>query len=89
MLFALGTMPSSFRAATLAAGASFHTALSRHTEETSRPTLIALGLLATGAAVALAHITGADVRGGLAGGQPHLLPDLLTRALTRPGSTEL
>jgi hypothetical protein len=42
-----------------------------------RPVLIGGGLIAAGAVGVLAHLAGADVRGGFAGGQPGLVPGLL------------
>jgi hypothetical protein len=74
-------MSNALRGATLAAGAH---SLLRQTEETSRPALVALGLLAAAVAVALAHLAGTDVRASLASGQHDLLPGLVSRALSPP-----
>jgi hypothetical protein len=77
------------RAATFTAAATLDGVVRRRAEETSRPALIALGLLATGAAVALAHLAGTDMPAGLGGGQSQLLPSLVTRAISRKSPAEL
>jgi hypothetical protein len=77
------------RAAPLMAAATLDGVARRRAADTSRPALIALALLATGAAVALAHLAGPDVWAGLAGWQSQLLPSLLTRAISRKRPAEL
>jgi hypothetical protein len=69
--------------ATLVAAATLDGLVRRHADETPRPALIALGLLATGAAVAVAHITGTEVRAAFGSGHSDFLPSLLSRALAR------
>jgi hypothetical protein len=67
-----------FRDAALAAGTSLdQLARLRPGHRLARPVLIGAGLLASGAAVALAHVAGVDVRTWLAPGQSGLVPGLL------------
>jgi hypothetical protein len=62
--------------ASLIAGARVDRAFRTVAQRMSTPTLIGAGLLAAGALAALAHLTGADMRAGLAGAQPTLFADL-------------
>jgi hypothetical protein len=66
------------RHAALAAGTSLdQLARFRSGRRLARPVLIGAGLVASGAALAVAHIAGADLRTWLAPGQSGLVPSLL------------
>jgi hypothetical protein len=71
------------RCAALITGTSLQTLAWRRAEGTSRPASVAMGLLAVGAWVAIAHVAGTDPRALLAGGQSRLLPDLLGSVLSK------
>jgi hypothetical protein len=64
------------RHATLIAGARLDCLVRARAEALSRRTVVGVGLLAV-TVVALAHLRGADLRAGLAAGQPGMLPQLL------------
>jgi hypothetical protein len=73
----------------LVAGMSLYGVLRRRAEESSLPVSLAAGLLAAGAAVALAHVLGTDPRALYSGGEPRLLPGLvgfLSRPDRSPGA---
>jgi hypothetical protein len=63
-------------AAALTAAARLDWLVRMRAERLSRPAKIGVGLL-TAAIAAIAYLRGADVRAGLAGGQPTALPHLL------------
>ena len=74
---------TSLRELPLLAGASLATLLSSHAEERSRTAKIAVGLLSTAAAMALAHRLGADLRGGFGGAPPELAGQVTRSVLSR------
>jgi hypothetical protein len=76
--------PHAIRAAPLRVGASLDGVLWRHGRDRSRTVKLAAGLLAAGAAALLAHLAGADIRAGFAGGQPDLAQQLVRGLLSRP-----
>jgi hypothetical protein len=60
----------------LIAGVRLYSLVRLRAERPSRRTMVGVGVL-TAAIAALAYLRGADVRVGLAGGQPNLLPHVL------------
>jgi hypothetical protein len=69
------------RDAALLAGVSLeHLVRARAVRRLPRPIRVGAGLIAAGAALALAHLAGADLRGGFAAGPPGLLPAMLQGA---------
>ena len=72
------------RDAALVAGASLDQLIRpRAARFVRHPTMIGAGLVATAAVVALAHVTGVDVRAWISPGQAGFVPGLLD-ALTNP-----
>ena len=80
------TRTRSLRAAPLRVGATFDAAVRQQLEQRSRAQKLVAGAMVAGAAVALAHLTGTDVRAGLGGGQPHLT-DYAVRGLSSPAAS--
>jgi hypothetical protein len=64
------------RGAALMAATRLDCAVRARADTVSRPAMIGVGLL-TAAIAAFAYLHGADVRGGLAGGHPAALPNVL------------
>jgi hypothetical protein len=73
---ALQGLTATLRYAALSAGARLDCLVRARADALSRRTVVGAGVLAV-TVVALAHLRGADLRAGLAAGQPGVLPQLL------------
>ena len=69
-------LTDTLRLAALSVGARLDCLVRPRAEALSRRTVVGAGVLAV-TVVAIAHLRGADLRAGLAAGQPGMLPQLL------------